>query len=180
MIKLHETLKIPLNFYIYHVNTNEIYMKRLFKRLKIEKKNILSWNYTNRTNMDVFLWSRERITQSDKDVSNYIIFKDHYQDNNVFLNIFFPGSNFLKKLQEEKSFNSYVYAQFIEGAGAFLITKSEKTKKIVFTNKNDYNRLERIEFQMSMFDDIVKKTEQIERFRNKSIENENKLIELLS
>jgi len=154
-------------------------LKRLFKRLNLEKKNILAFNQHNRANIDIFFWCDTYLNNESQDVLNYIQFKNHFENWNVFLNIYFPGDNFLKFFQEQKKFNQNVYIQHEPGIGAFFIDKTNQ-KKVYFCNNDDYNKLECIDFQLSMFNATDKNINIIEIIKNKSIINENIITQLFT
>lgn len=175
MFYLHHNLDIAQNFYIYHINTNEILLKRLFKRLNMERKNILCFNFQNRTNIDIFIWSKTRITKDDQDVSNYILFKENYQDYNVLLLTFFPSSEFCRKFKEEKKFNSSIYVQFHEKTGAYFVSKSNKKKCFYFCDKNNNHKLQNIDFQLEMFNYTKEKEQIIDKITEQNVINSNKI-----
>jgi hypothetical protein len=179
MEKIYNYCKIDRTKHIYFVNTNEIMVKRLFKRLNLKKKNILAFNQLNRANIDIFFWCDTYLNEESQDVKHYIQFKNHFENWNVFLNMYFPGDNFLKYFHEQKIFNQNVYIQHEPGIGAFFIDKTNQ-KKIYFCDKDNYNLVKSLDFQLSMFEATDKNLNIIDRIKNKSIINENIITQLFT
>jgi len=180
MFYLHHNLNISQTLHIYHINTNEIYLKRLFNKYKLTKRNILVFHYNNRANIDLFFWHTDYLKETNPDNDKYILFKNEYKEFNFLLRYFCPSPEFLKEFKKEKEFNPSCYIQNIQGVGAFFISKSGKSKKYFYCDRDNNSKIKSTNFQLDMFEYTKYDEQRTNKVNEQSIKNENKLTELLS